>query len=77
MTDILNINFKKFIDVDFTAQMENKLDEIEDGNIQWKSVVSEVYEPLKEAIEEAKEKIEKINMDEETDEICELCDRIW
>ena len=65
VTDILNINFKKFIDVDFTAQMENKLDEIEDGNIQWKSVVSEVYEPLKEAIEEAKEKIEKINMDEE------------
>ena len=38
VTDILNINFKKFIDVDFTAQMENKLDEIEDGNIQWKSV---------------------------------------
>lgn len=73
VTDILNINFKKFIDVDFTAQMENKLDEIEDGNIKWKSVVSEVYEPLKEAIEEAKEKIEKINMDEETDEICELC----
>ena len=73
VTDILNINFQKFIDVDFTAQMENKLDGIEDGNIEWKSVVSEVYEPLKEAIEDAKEKIEKINMDEETDEICELC----
>ena len=73
VTDILNINFQKFIDVDFTAQMENKLDEIEEGNIQWKSVVSEAYEPLKEAIEEAKEKIQKINMDEETDEICELC----
>ena len=73
VTDILNINFQKFIDVDFTAQMENKLDEIEEGNIQWKSVVSEVYEPLKEAIADAKEKIEKINMDEETDEICELC----
>ena len=73
VTDILNINFQKFIDVDFTAQMENKLDEIEEGNIPWKSVVSEAYEPLKEAIEEAKEKIQKINMDEETDEICELC----
>ena len=73
VTDILNINFQKFIDVDFTAQMENKLDEIEEGNIKWKSVVSEVYEPLKEAIKEANEKIEKINMDEETDEICELC----
>ena len=59
VTDILNINFQKFIDVDFTAQMENKLDEIEEGNIKWKSVVSEVYEPLKEAIKEANEKIEK------------------
>ncbi|MCC3867193.1 type I DNA topoisomerase [Terrisporobacter mayombei] len=73
VTDILNINFQKFIDVDFTVQMESKLDEIEEGDIKWKSVVGEFYEPLKEAIEEANEKIEKINMDEETDEICELC----
>lgn len=73
VTDILNINFQKFIDVDFTVQMESKLDEIEEGDIRWKSVVGEFYEPLKEAIEEANEKIEKINMDEETDEICELC----
>lgn len=73
VTDILNINFQKFIDVDFTVQMESKLDEIEEGDIRWKNVVGEFYEPLKEAIEEANEKIEKINMDEETDEICELC----
>jgi len=53
--------------------MESKLDEIEDGNIEWKQVVAEAYEPLKEAIEIAKESIEKINMDEETDEICETC----
>ena len=73
VTDILNINFQKFIDVDFTVQMESKLDEIEEGDIEWKNVVSEFYEPLREAIKEANEKIEKINMDEETDEICELC----
>ncbi|MEG0050721.1 MAG: type I DNA topoisomerase [Terrisporobacter sp.] len=73
VTDILDVNFKKFIDVDFTAQMENNLDEIEEGNIAWKSVVSEVYAPLREAIEQAIENIEKVNMDEETDEICELC----
>ena len=53
--------------------MENKLDNIEEGNTDWKYVVSQVYAPLKEAIETAKENIEKINMDEETDEICELC----
>ena len=73
VTDILDINFQKFIDVDFTVQMESKLDEIEEGDIEWKRVVSEFYKPLEEAIKEANEKIEKINMDEETDEICELC----
>ena len=73
VTDILENNFTKFVDVDFTAQMESQLDEIEEGHIEWKNVVAEAYEPLKEAIEKAKESIEKINMDEETDEICENC----
>ncbi|MGL4913589.1 MAG: type I DNA topoisomerase [Romboutsia sp.] len=73
VTKILESNFQKFIDVDFTAHMENRLDEIEEGQIEWKSVVNEVYEPLKEAIEVAKETVEKINMDQETDEICENC----
>lgn len=73
VTDILEKNFQKFIDADFTAQMESKLDEIEEGHMEWKDVVKESYEPLKEAIEIAKESIEKINMDEETDEVCENC----
>ncbi len=73
VTDILDINFQKFIDVEFTVQMESKLDEIEDGDIEWKSVVSDFYAPLQDAIESAIKNIEKINMDEETDEICELC----
>ena len=53
--------------------MESQLDEVEEGNVPWKEVVAKSYEPLKEAIEIAKENIEKINMDEETDEICENC----
>ena len=73
VTDILETNFQKFIDVDFTATMESQLDEVEEGNIPWKEVVAKSYEPLKEAREIAKENIEKINMDEETDEICENC----
>lgn len=73
VTNILEDNFQKFIDVDFTAQMENELDNIEEGNTDWKYVVSQVYAPLKEAIETAIANVEKVNMDEETDEICELC----
>ncbi|MDY2737133.1 type I DNA topoisomerase [Intestinibacter sp.] len=73
VTKILDENFQKFMDVDFTADMESQLDEIEEGNAEWKKVVEEFYSPLKEAIRIAMEKIEKVNMDEETDEICEVC----
>ncbi|MEG2985737.1 MAG: type I DNA topoisomerase [Peptostreptococcaceae bacterium] len=73
VTTILEDNFQKFVDVDFTADMENMLDGVEEGNIAWKEVVADVYAPLKEAIEVAIENIEKVNMDEDTDEICETC----
>ena len=73
VTKILDENFHKFMEVDFTADMESQLDQIEEGNAEWKKVVEEFYSPLAEAIRVAIEKIEKVNMDEETDEICELC----
>ncbi|GAA6310712.1 type I DNA topoisomerase [Intestinibacter bartlettii] len=73
VTKILDENFQKFMEVDFTADMESQLDQIEEGNAEWKNVVEEFYSPLAEAIRVAIEKIEKVNMDEETDEICELC----
>ncbi|MFI3209798.1 MAG: type I DNA topoisomerase [Peptostreptococcaceae bacterium] len=73
VTDILENNFQKFIDVDFTASMESELDKIEEGEVFWKDVVSKSYEPLKEAIETAIDNIEKVNMDEKLDEICEIC----
>ena len=70
---ILDENLQKFMEVDFTADMESQLDQIEEGNAEWKNVVEEFYSPLAEAIRVAIEKIEKVNMDKETDEICELC----
>ena len=73
VTKILDENFQKFMEVDFTADMESQLDQIEEGNVEWKKVVEEFYSQLAEAIRVAIEKIEKVNMDEETDEICELC----
>ena len=73
VTKILDENFHKFMEVDFTADMESQLDQIEEGNAEWKRVVEEFYSPLEEAIKTALENIEKVNMDEETDEICELC----
>ena len=73
VTEILEANFSKLMDVDFTAKLENELDTIEEGEANWKEVVKNSYEPFEEAIKEALENIEKVNMDVETDEICELC----
>ncbi len=73
VTDILEDNFEMLTDVDFTAKLEDRLDEIAEGELEWKKVVEESYKPLESSIKEAIDKIEKINMDIETDEICELC----
>ena len=73
VTEILEENFEMLTDIDFTAKLEDRLDEIAEGHLEWKSVVEESYKPLESSIKEAIENIEKINMDIETDEICELC----
>lgn len=71
---IIKNNFSDIIDVDFTAKMENKLDEIEEGNIEWKQVLRDFYPPFEHMIEEAYEKIEHIEIeDEKTDILCEKC----
>lgn len=73
VTEIMEENFDKFVDVDFTAEMEGKLDKVEDGDIRWQDIISELYNPLESAVEKAVENIEKIVLEEETDEICDLC----
>ena len=73
VTEIMEENFDKFVDVDFTAEMEAKLDKVEDGDIRWQDIISELYNPLESAVEKAVENIEKIVLEEETDEICDLC----
>ncbi|SFE64453.1 type I DNA topoisomerase [Peptostreptococcus sp. D1] len=73
VTEILEDNFEMLTDVDFTARLETLLDEVEDGEVQWKKVIQEAYEPLESSIKTALENIEKINMDIEVDEKCELC----
>ncbi|MCT4585124.1 MAG: type I DNA topoisomerase [Peptostreptococcaceae bacterium] len=73
INEIMEENFSQFVDVKFTANMEHLLDEVEEGSVQWKNIVAKFYEPLKKDLEIAEEKLEKINIEEETDEICENC----
>ncbi len=76
VTDLLAKNFEDIVDVDFTANMEKQLDEIEEGNENWVNVISEFYVPFEKDLERAKESIEKVQIkDEETDEVCEKCGR--
>lgn len=66
--------FKPVVDAEFTAEMENKLDSIEEGNENWKNTVDEFYSPLKELIETAEKEVEKVTLEEKvTDVKCEKC----
>ena len=71
---LLKDYFKDIVDLTFTAQMEEKLDGIAEGNIEWKNVMQEFYGPFNENLVDVEDKIGKVELkDEETDVICEKC----
>ena len=75
-TDIMKNNFKDIVDIDFTAGMERKLDEVEDGKLGWVSVLSDFYPEFEDNLEKAKVAVEKVKIkDEESDVVCEKCGR--
>lgn len=76
VTELLKEYFSSIVDVEFTAEMEKKLDEVEEGNENWINVVDEFYRPLKDLIKIAEDKISKITIEEEvevTDILCDKC----
>lgn len=74
--EIMKKNFSDIVDVEFTAGMEEELDEVEDGDIQWKNVIREFYPPFKDNLDKAQSSIEKIKIkDEESDVVCDKCGR--
>lgn len=75
-TDILKGNFKDIVDVEFTAGMEEQLDEVAEGNQPWKGVLEDFYPGFEKNLEEAKRAVEKIKIkDEESDVVCDKCGR--
>ena len=76
VNDLLIEHFPTVLDTKFTATMEDELDEVEDGKIEWAKVLSDFYEPFLENLERAKEKMKSIKKKViPTDEVCELCGR--
>ncbi|HHW92302.1 MAG TPA: type I DNA topoisomerase [Firmicutes bacterium] len=76
VTDLLTEFFPEIIDVEFTANLENYLDSIEEGKVDWRQVIDYFYRPFAAELDVAREKIEEVTIEEEvTDEICEVCGR--
>ncbi|MDR0425023.1 MAG: type I DNA topoisomerase [Clostridiales Family XIII bacterium] len=74
VTDLMSTYFKEIVDTGFTADMEDKLDDIEVKNTDWKEIVGGFYGILKDELDVADEAIEKVVIEDEvTDEVCELC----
>lgn len=77
VNNLVSEYFKQIVDVEFTADMENKLDSIEEGNANWKDVVGEFFTPLKKAIDIAEKEIAKITIEDKVSDIpCDKCGRM-
>ena len=70
--------FNDIIDVEFTANMENKLDDVEAGTRKWKDVLGEFYQGFQKELVDAEEALQGTRLkvpEEETEEVCEVCGR--
>ena len=74
--EIMKTYFPDIVDIEFTANMEKRLDDVEMGKEEWKQIIRDFYPDFKKSVENAAEKLEKIEIkDEETDIVCEKCGR--
>lgn len=77
VNNIMSDYFKQIVDVDFTADMERKLDYIEEGSESWTKVVAEFFEPLKIAIDKAEKEVSKVVIEDKVSDVpCDKCGRM-
>ena len=76
VTGLMIERFQDIIDVEFTANMENRLDDVEAGKRQWKDVLTDFYKDFHQEMLDAEVALEGVRIkvpDEVTEEICEVC----
>jgi DNA topoisomerase-1 len=74
VTDLLVENFRDIFDVQYTARLEEELDEIEEGKEKWQDAMSDFYKKFQKDLKYAEKHMENIKrMEKPTDEKCELC----
>ncbi len=76
VNNIMKESFPDIVDLNFTAKVEGNLDEVENGDREWKSILREFYPAFDKEVEIAEKELEKVELhDEVTDTICENCGR--
>ncbi|MBU5482769.1 type I DNA topoisomerase [Clostridium sp. MSJ-11] len=74
VNDIMAEYFKPIVDVEFTAEMEDKLDSVEEGSEDWTKIVGEFFNPLRDLIAVAEKEVAKVTIEDKvTDTQCEKC----
>lgn len=77
VTELMKEHFEDIVDEKFTANMEEQLDDIEIGSVDWHKVISEFYPKFSEDLKKAESKIGNIELrDEVSDVVCEKCGRL-
>ena len=78
VTGLMVERFTDIIDVEFTANMESRLDDVEAGKQNWKDLLADFYRDFSKELSDAETALEGVRLkvpEEETDEVCELCGR--
>ena len=74
ITDRMKEYFSDIVDIAFTAGMEEQLDGVEEGRLDWRQVLADFYGPFEKTLENAEQKIEKVEIhDEVSDVVCDKC----
>lgn len=74
VTNLMKKSFPDIVDIAFTANMEEELDEVEEGKVDWTALMNEFYGPFMETVKKADTEVEKVKIpDEVSDVVCDKC----
>ena len=74
VNDMMCKHFPEIVDITFTANMEEELDEVEAGEAEWHKIIADFYGPFKEMLEKAEASIEKVSIEDQVSDVpCEKC----
>jgi len=73
VNDVLIKNFPEIVDIDFTAKMEEELDEVAEGKNSWQKACKDFYDPFSKNLEEKYKEVQKADLIKETDKTCPKC----